>query len=69
MSPVIFIDLEVNPQNNKVLDYGAVTANGETLHTTQRADFEDLIKGYQFICGHNVCITIPIFLGEGRGRF
>ncbi|MBR3712464.1 MAG: RecQ family ATP-dependent DNA helicase [Bacteroidales bacterium] len=67
MSPVIFIDLEVNPQNNKVLDYGAVTANGETLHTTPKADFEDFTKGYQFICGHNVCHHDSNFFRRGEG--
>ena len=36
MRTLVFIDLEVNPETKKVLDFGAVDANGETLHTTQK---------------------------------
>ena len=55
MRTLVFIDLEVNPQNRKVLDFGAVDANGGTLHTSLRVDFEQFINNYDFICGHNIC--------------
>ncbi len=55
MRTLVFIDLEVNPQTKKVLDFGAVDANGETLHTTQNVDFERFISNSDFICGHNIC--------------
>ena len=55
MPTLVFIDLEVNPETKKVLDFGAVDANGETLHTTQKVDFERFISNSDFICGHNIC--------------
>ena len=55
MRTLVFIDLEVNPETKKVLDFGAVDANGETLHTTQKVDFERFISNSDFICGHNIC--------------
>ena len=55
MQTLAFIDLEVNPETRKVLDFGAANANGETLHTTQKIDFENFIADCNFICGHNVC--------------
>ena len=55
MRTLVFIDLEVNPDTKKVLDFGAVDANGENLHTTQKIDFERFISNSDFICGHNIC--------------
>ena len=55
MRPLVFIDLEVNPQNGKVMDFGAVKSNGETIHTTQKFDFESFIKDELFVGGHNIC--------------
>ncbi len=55
MQTLAFIDLEVNPETRKVLDFGAANAGGETLHTTQNIDFENFIADCNYICGHNVC--------------
>ncbi|MBO4771257.1 MAG: RecQ family ATP-dependent DNA helicase, partial [Bacteroidales bacterium] len=55
MQTLAFIDLEVNPETRKVLDFGAINADGETLHSTQKIDFESFITDCNFICGHNVC--------------
>lgn len=55
MSNVVFIDLEVNPQTKKVLDYGAIKSNGINIHTTKKVEFENFIKDSNFICGHNIC--------------
>jgi ATP-dependent DNA helicase RecQ len=54
MSNVVFIDLEVNPQTKKVLDYGAIKSNGINIHTTKKVEFENFIKDSNFICGHNI---------------
>lgn len=55
MRHLVFIDLEVNPQTRKVLDFGATDANGESVHTAQQIDFENFIADCDFICGHNIC--------------
>ena len=55
MSDLVFIDLEVNPQEKKVLDFGAIKSNGVKLHTSQKTEFEKFIEGFEYICGHNIC--------------
>ena len=35
MRSIVFIDLEVNPQNSKVLDYGAIDFATTTKKNTQ----------------------------------
>ena len=55
MRHLVFIDLEVNPQTRKVLDFGATDADGESVHTAQRFDFEHFINDSKYICGHNIC--------------
>ncbi len=55
MSDLVFIDLEVNPQEKKVLDFGAIKSNGVKLHTSQKTEFENFIEGFEYICGHNIC--------------
>ncbi|MBR7084902.1 MAG: RecQ family ATP-dependent DNA helicase, partial [Oscillospiraceae bacterium] len=51
---IIFIDTEVDPKTNKVLDYGAVTDSDNILHTKAACEFDTFIQGYEFICGHNI---------------
>ncbi len=57
---ITFIDLEVNPSTNKVLDYGAAkfyevrTNRHVPFHSGHLAEFVEFIKDSQFICGHNV---------------
>lgn len=43
MNSIIFIDTEVNPQNNQLLDLGAV-----------KPDNSKFIYDSEYICGHNI---------------
>ena len=36
---IVFIDLEVGVDDQRVLDFGAVTDNSRILHTKSKADF------------------------------
>ena len=49
---IVFIDLEVN-QNNKVVDYGAYVDRNVFFHGNKKK-FTKFIKGYNYICGHNI---------------
>jgi len=49
---IVFIDLEVNSQN-KVVDYGAYVKKNVHFHGNKKK-FAKFIKGYEYICGHNV---------------
>lgn len=51
---VVFIDTEVNPETNEVRDYGAVTDNGNKIHTASVNEFENFVNSYSFMCGHNI---------------
>ncbi len=50
----VFIDLEVNPQTETILDYGAVTMDDRQLHTRSAEKFAAFIQPYDYICGHNI---------------
>jgi len=59
MYTVIFIDTEVSPQTNTVLDYGAAVDAGIQLHTNSREKFRSFLiqnstGSKRFLCGHNI---------------
>lgn len=54
MSRIVFIDTEVDPQTEKVSDYGAVDFLRNKIHTSSAAEFAEFISGNKFICGHNI---------------
>lgn len=54
MSRIVFIDTEVDPRTEKVLDYGAVNYLQDKIHTNSEAEFSKFISGNKFICGHNI---------------
>lgn len=60
MSKIVFIDTEVSENNGKVMDYGAVNAENEKLHTKSEKEFAEFIRRGslssedRFICGHNI---------------
>lgn len=58
---IVFVDIEVKPERNTVEDIGAVrasvsicSANGIRFHSGSMSEFEDFIKGADFLCGHNI---------------
>lgn len=51
---IVFIDTEVDPGSRKVLDIGAVTGDGKEFHSKSLPAFADFIRGYPYICGHNI---------------
>jgi len=51
---IAFIDTEIEPNSQKILDIGSVKDNGASFHKTSLIDFIQFIKGTEFICGHNI---------------
>lgn len=51
---IVFIDTEVNPQTNKVADYGALREDGAVLHSHSKADFDAFVSKCDIVCGHNI---------------
>ncbi len=50
---IVFIDTEVSTQTGKILDYGAISRDGRSIHTCPASRFADFIRNYRYICGHN----------------
>ncbi|HSI75691.1 MAG TPA: RecQ family ATP-dependent DNA helicase [Lunatimonas sp.] len=54
MNPYICLDTEVNPQQKRVLDIGAVAEDGGTFHANDPAGLISFIGKRRFLCGHNI---------------
>lgn len=54
ISSIVFIDLEVDSDGQKVLDYGAVWCDERCLHAHSQPEFFEFVAGAEFICGHNI---------------
>lgn len=51
---IVFIDTEVNPQNQEIEDYGAVREDGAVLHSHSRTEFFNFLSECDILCGHNI---------------
>ncbi len=51
---IVFIDAEVDVNNKKIIDIGAITGDGLKLHSNSVPELLSFIKGSEYICGHNI---------------
>lgn len=54
MNSIAFIDTEIDPKSQKILDIGSIKNNGSSFHKTSVDEFIRFINGTQYICGHNI---------------
>ncbi len=54
MNSIAFIDTEIEPKSQKILDIGSVIYQGNSFHSNSIPNFITFLKGIQFICGHNI---------------
>ena len=54
MNPIAFIDTEIDPESQKILDIGCIKTDGSILHKKSVADFVPFIHGIEYVCGHNI---------------
>ncbi len=54
MSLIAFIDIEVNPQNQIILDIGGIKSDESIFHNKSIPDFIHFLKGANYFCGHNI---------------
>lgn len=54
MDSIAFIDIEIDPKSQKILDIGCVKDNGSILHKNSVSELSEFIKGVTFVCGHNI---------------
>lgn len=54
MNSIVFIDTEIEPKSQKILDIGSVKDNGNSFHSNSIPDFINFLDGTHFVCGHNI---------------
>jgi ATP-dependent DNA helicase RecQ len=54
MNSIAFIDTEIEPNSEKILDIGSVKGDGSSFHKASITEFIQFLTGTQFICGHNI---------------
>jgi ATP-dependent DNA helicase RecQ len=51
---IAFIDTEIDPKSQKILDIGSVKDNGAYFHKTSVSEFIFFLRGTKYVCGHNI---------------
>ncbi len=64
MKKIVFIDIEVELNNGKIVDFGAVKANGSKLHSKSHEEFLDFVSAQNYLCGHNVIHHDLVYLSK-----
>src|SRR5215467_6763916 len=64
MKTIAFIDLEIEPNSEKILDIGSVKGDGSSFHKASVPEFIQFLNGIQFICGHNIFNHDIKFIGK-----
>lgn len=64
MKSIAFIDSEIDPQSQKILDLGSIKSDGSTYHLPSRDKFIDFLKGTEYISGHNIFRHDLKYLGQ-----
>jgi ATP-dependent DNA helicase RecQ len=54
MKTIAFVDTEIEPKSQMILDIGSVRGDGHSFHYGSVTGFITFLKGTQFICGHNI---------------
>jgi len=64
MSSIAFVDLEVEPKSQKVIDIGCIRSDGSSYHKSSVTEFIHFINGVQFIGGHNIFVHDIKYIGH-----
>lgn len=64
MNSIAFIDTEINPKSEEVLDIGGIKADGSSFHKASLDEFSRFLDGVQFIGGHNIFNHDIHYIGE-----
>lgn len=64
MQSIIFVDTEINPQSNKIVDMAAIKADGSVFHKVSLPEFVRFVAGSTFVCGHNILAHDTKYIGK-----
>ena len=59
-----FIDTEIDPKSNRILDIGSIKDDGNSFHHPSVESFTQFIKGSRFVCGHNIINHDFLYIGK-----
>lgn len=59
-----FIDTEIDPKSNRILDIGSIKDDGNSFHHPSIESLTQFIKGSQFVCGHNIINHDILYIGK-----
>lgn len=54
MNSIAFIDTEIDPKTQKILDIGSIKTDGNVFHKNSVAELVQFIRGVEYVCGHNI---------------
>lgn len=54
MTNILFFDTETSEDGKHLIDIGAVSEDGASIHTSDRNAFASFAAGYEYLCGHNI---------------
>lgn len=54
MNRIVFIDIEVSPNDRKILDIGAVKPDGTSFHSGSCVRLQSFVEGTEYVGGHNI---------------
>ena len=64
MKSIAFIDTEIDPNNDRILDIGGITGNGISFHSPSLNNFTQFIKGAEYIAGHNIIHHVLKYINQ-----
>lgn len=64
MNSIAFIDTEIEPRSEQILDIGGVKDDESCFHEASLNAFVEFLNGTQFICGHNILHHDIKYIGE-----
>ncbi|MDR2590785.1 MAG: RecQ family ATP-dependent DNA helicase, partial [Oscillospiraceae bacterium] len=59
---IVYIDIEVDKEGEKILDVGAITGDGQEFHSNSLKGFSNFIRDHRYACGHNIFNHDLLFL-------
>ena len=65
---MVWIDLEVSPEDGRICDFGAIREDGTVFHAPSLPGFLDFLKGTDTLCGHNILRHDLVYLRRATDR-
>ncbi len=68
MSLIAFLDLEINPEKEKILAIGCIRSDEAVFNKNDLNGFVEFIKNADYLCGHNILSHDLVYLQKNKGE-